>query len=291
MSGSYDNNNACLNRNVCNDIRGLSLNLRTITFANSPYNVQTDDNIILVNATSGQVDVKLLKGNKYPHPIFVIKKLDNSVNKIRVLPGDAGNTIESSNSYFIDQPDEIAQFVYDIDNVDWKLITHDLDMDIDILASKGDLLTNNGLTLDVLNVGLPGQVLSADNATLTGLKWVTLGSHIIEYPLLTTKVAASTMTWTDVAYFPWLDSAYSSYSNGKIILRAIIDNNKNLDVRLYDVTNNTVLGSIIGINTTSSTYFTVNNPVSDAELQLQIQRSAGIGTNPIIVGVILEFSS
>src|SRR3989304_398244 len=108
MTGIFDNTNVCINRNVCNDIRGFSLCLINITIANSPYNVTTEDNIILADVSGGQVIVNLFRGLKYLHPIFRIKKVDNSANNVRLLPGDVGTTIESAIQYDIDRPDEVA---------------------------------------------------------------------------------------------------------------------------------------------------------------------------------------
>lgn len=293
MVGSFDNNNMCINRNVCNDIKGMGLNLKTITILNSPYFVQQDDNVIFADATGGQVDVNLLKGLKYSFPVFMIKKLDLSANVVRILPGDVGTTVESSISYDIDQPEEVAEFIFDKPNLDWKLLTHDLDIGLNIMTTKGDILTHNGTTLAVLSVGTNGQVLSADSTQSTGLKWVTVGGitpHKIEYPLLITTVTAIlSAVWTTVGNFPWLDSEYSSYTSGKAILRANIGN-RNLNVRIQDVTNSVTLGSLLGISSTGSYSFSVSNPTSDSELQLQVQKAAAGGTSPILVGFILEFS-
>lgn len=42
----------------------------------------------------------------------------------------------------------------------------------DILASKGDLLTHDGVSDTILPVGTDGYVLVCDSAEATGLKWV-----------------------------------------------------------------------------------------------------------------------
>src|SRR3972149_12329809 len=180
MSGIYDNNNLGIIKNVWNDIRGMSLNLKNISLSDSPYSILTDDNIILVNAISGNVSINLYKENKYDHPTFIIKKIDNSPNLVKVYPGDAGTTIESASVYNIDQPGEVSQFIFDKNNSNWIRITHDLTYSAE-LTSKGDILSHSGTIEAVLSVGTNNQVMVADSTQIVGIKWATLKSNMIEH--------------------------------------------------------------------------------------------------------------
>src|SRR3972149_2966828 len=292
MPGKFDNNNMCINRNVCNDIRGYGLNLKTITVIDSTYSVLTDDNVIFANASGGQVNVRLLRGVKYPFPIFMIKKLDNSANVVRILTGDLGTTVGSGVFSALAKPAAVAEFISDSPNGDWKLLTHDLTIGLGLMTNKGDILSHNGTSLEVIPVGYDGDVLSADSSTSTGLKWVNMSiQHITEYPLVINKInSIDDSDWTSVANFPWLDSQYSSYTSGQIIFRVTIYN-RNLDIRVRDITNATTLGQVLGVSATGSYSVAVTNPTSDAEVHLQIKKSSSGGISPDLLGVILEFTT
>ena len=150
-------------------------------------------------------------------------------------------------------------------------------------------LRTTGAAVDVASAAPPttGQVLTATSATTA--TWQTGGTGLASYQLVGPQATASSTSFTAIAYFPWLDSRYSSYTSGIVVLRATIGN-RNLNIRLRDVTNATTLGSAT-VTTTGSTSFSVSNPASDAQVELQISKSAGGGTNPMIFGVVLEFST
>lgn len=134
-----------------------------------------------------------------------------------------------------------------------------------------------------------GQVLTATSATTAN--WQTPGggsTGAISYHLAPTQYVASSTTETTISYFPWLDSRYSGYTNGILILNTTIVD-RNLLIRLRDVTNGTTLGSAT-VSTSGVTSFVVSNPASDADVQLQISKSATGGTNPLLLGAILEFT-
>lgn len=114
------------------------------------------------------------------------------------------------------------------------------------------------------------------------------GNKLATYPLSTFELIASSINYITLAYFPWINSLYSTYTNGRLIFRAIISN-RNLDIRLRDTTNNITLASSLGISSTGFYNLSVINPTTDAQIELQIRKSAFNGINPSILGVILEF--
>jgi hypothetical protein len=69
-------------------------------------------------------------------------------------------------------PNNALHFVYDHWVTNWRLLANDLE---NIVATKGDILTNNAISPVVLPVGADGQVLSADSTQPTGLKWSSTG--------------------------------------------------------------------------------------------------------------------
>jgi phosphoribosylcarboxyaminoimidazole (NCAIR) mutase len=150
-------------------------------------------------------------------------------------------------------------------------------------------LRTTGAAVDVVSAAPPtsGQVLTATSATTA--TWQTGGTGLASYQLVGPQASASSTNFTAIGYFPWLDSRYSSYTSGIVVLRATIGD-RNLNIRLRDVTNAATLGSAT-VSSTGSTSFSVTNPASDAQVELQISKSANGGTNPLIFGVVLEFST
>lgn len=149
-------------------------------------------------------------------------------------------------------------------------------------ADRGFLCTNNTGTDTVGSDALSWQSFTATPAEL---------QHPITVPLLTLQAAASGSDWGTIAYFPWDQSRHGSYTSGTIVFRAEVGGTRTLSIRLYDVTNATVLGSLSGIASTSAQTFAVTNPLSaSAEVVLQISRSpTGTTPNPSVKGVLLEY--
>jgi hypothetical protein len=111
----------------------------------------------------------------------------------------------------------------------------------------------------------------------------------VAYTLTTFRIDATKNTYTTAAYFMWKNMLYSSYANGQILLRVII-NNRNLDIRLRDVTNSVDL-----FNTTISMSgfycLPIANGTTDAQIELQIRKTSGGGVSPQILYSSLEFDN
>jgi len=150
------------------------------------------------------------------------------------------------------------------------------------------LATNAGPFAQVNIVSNPptaGQVLTATSATTA--EWKDIGSKI-NYTLAINKINIPQTAWITIAYFPWENTKFAGYINGEIICRVTIVD-RNLDIRFRDTTNNITLGSLLNISTTGTKTFTITNPGSDAEVELQVQKINIGGTNPTLTGVILEY--
>jgi hypothetical protein len=142
-------------------------------------------------------------------------------------------------------------------------------------AAIGDVLTIN-------NLGPP--------ATATWQAPI-VGSSRIAYQLVAPRVDVPQITWTTIAYFPWLNSRYSGYTNGVLVFRVIIAGTQTLDIRLQDVTGAATLASITAL-VTNWYSIAVTNPAGDAQIELQVRRSAGgLAPIPTIVGVVMEFDA
>jgi len=170
-----------------------------------------------------------------------------------------------------------------------------------LLSNKGDLYTREITASDNkivrFGVGMDGHVLTADSSLSTGLKWapggggagaLTLSYTLIEFQAIPFAFPGAVGgDWTTFSYFPWLNSRYSGLMGGTVILRAIIVN-RGLNLRVIDTTNNVVLGSL-SIVSTMSTSFSIINPTTDATVAFQMQKTSVGGTNPTILGCVLEY--
>lgn len=171
-----------------------------------------------------------------------------------------------------------------------------------LLSNKGDLYTReiSGTENKIVRfgVGPDNYVLTADSSLTTGLKWSSVGGGgpgalSLSYTLIEFQAipfafpGAIGGSWETFSYFPWLNSRYSGLTNGTVVLRVIIAN-RGMNLRVVDTTNNVVLGAI-SIVTTMSTSFPIINPTTDATVSFQMQKTASGGTNPTILGCVLEY--
>ncbi len=161
-----------------------------------------------------------------------------------------------------------------------------------VLTSKGDLLTRTVTEYIRHGVGADTFLLQADSTQTTGLTWVDpttiVGTRVATYTLFSDQLKISNPSYSTVAYFPWLNTRHSAYTNGVVILRTVIGN-RELDVRFQDTTNAVTLGSIT-ITASGSFSFIVTNPVGDATLELQVKKENMVGgTLPEIFGCVLEY--
>ena len=165
-----------------------------------------------------------------------------------------------------------------------------------VLTSKGDLLTRTATEYIRHGVGADTYVLQADSAQSTGLVWTDPAAlpipKLATYTLLKDQVKVSNPMYVPIAYFPWLNSRYSGYTNGTLVLRLNITN-RNLELRLRDVTNGVTLHAADPVVLSSSGTVSIllnSNPASDASVELQVRKSLGGGTNPEILGCVLEYN-
>lgn len=161
-----------------------------------------------------------------------------------------------------------------------------------IVKDEGVPLPNN--PFNMLNFTGAG-VMAVDGGggtTNINIPGGAIGSKRATYTLLKDPVSASSIAFSSpgVSVFPWYLARYSSYTNGIVVVRANV-NNRNLSIRLQDVTNNITLGSItiLGPVTTSTTFNITVLPATDATIELQVIKSSAGGINPIILGCVMEF--
>lgn len=157
---------------------------------------------------------------------------------------------------------------------------------------SADFLKTTGADVDVVSAAPPvaGYVLTATSATTA--TWQPGGAGSVRratYTLVAPEVGIPNTAFVTIAYFPWVNARYSGYTNGVLIYRVIISGAKTATLRLRDVTTGTTLAINAGIALSGWYTTAVTNPVGDAQVELQVLRSAALGANPSILGVVMEF--
>ncbi len=131
-------------------------------------------------------------------------------------------------------------------------------------------------------------IISNSGATVIG--GIIPALNVVSYSLAAIPFAAITTDYTAVAYFPYLFSRYYTFKSGTIVFwLTYVD--RALSIRLWNFTTSTSLGSLTLLATTGPTSFSVTLPLSDAQLELQVLKSAAGGTSPVVYGVNLELAS
>lgn len=176
--------------------------------------------------------------------------------------------------------------VYELFNTTTAVFIHDESLDEFSVAYTTDPHTSNPITiqkyadLHVFNLTVDGTISGGGGG----------GAHRVTYPMTTQRVDASAPVWISIAYFPWLNSRYSTFINGRLIYRVVIPGTRTLDIRVQDTTAATTLGSDLAVAASGWRSVAVNNPVGDAQVEIQVRRSvAGVGAFPQIYGIVLEF--
>lgn len=152
----------------------------------------------------------------------------------------------------------------------------------------------NGIT----NIKTGWVTVHTDEYTVTGvtdISYCPLGgssgpgsSVLATYTLIDVKTIANNPNWTPINEFAWLQSRYSTYVLGTVVTRVSVTN-RNINIRLQDVTNNVTLGQVLNLGSSVSLAFPISNPTSDATLQLQVSKIGVGGANPEVHGAQLEF--
>lgn len=136
--------------------------------------------------------------------------------------------------------------------------------------------------------GSSGDYLTTDGSG--NLAFVTPTTGRVAYHIAPNQIAVTSNTYTTVGIFAWDHSRYSSYTSGALVWEASITGNRNIDIRLRNITANNNVVEVTGVSTSAfrtDTGFT--NPTADARVELQVRKSASGGNSPAVYGVQLEW--
>lgn len=89
---------------------------------------------------------------------------------------------------------------------------------------------------------------------------------------------------TIIEYINWLAVARTGFTAAALGFEAVIDQ-ATLSIRIINQTTSQVLGVLNGINVSGFYQLPFTPPSTDSRLAIDVQRSAGLGTNPQIFGI------
>lgn len=284
---SYDSNQVCVD-NPCPGLVAatcLSLDVANIDATDSPY---TPDGsvVILGDTTAGNITLNLISPENCPNTKYIVKKTDGTLNKIIILP-PAGETINGGATSEITKENEVVRYIRD-DNPatpNWVITSY---APTDILTTKGQILTHNGVATLPLNVGTDGQVLTADSTAAEGVAWKT-SPHILAFDIISFKVNVVSTVYTELGSMVWDQSEYGTFGLGRITIHAVIGD-RDLDLEVLG--NGLPLASITGISATGvyETLFTAN-PSADGIIVVRAKKVGIGGTNPMISAAQIIYPS
>ena len=109
----------------------------------------------------------------------------------------------------------------------------------------------------------------------------------VNIPLTTAQIDVSELSATTMLFFPWINTEFSSYTNGKLLFYATISS-ASFDIELINDDTLAVYATDT-ITTTGNHSIAITNPGVDAKLALQVTRNAAGGFDPQIFGITMTF--
>lgn len=119
------------------------------------------------------------------------------------------------------------------------------------------------------------------------------GGGAAVFPVVSSLISSYGDTFTTIAYFPWSNTYYSSFTSGVTILNVevFVGTPRTLIVDIFDVTAG-VTRSSGTISTTGLTFLSwVSFPTADSEIQVRVRKNLPLGDTPLIKGITFQLSS
>ena len=93
-----------------------------------------------------------------------------------------------------------------------------------------------------------------------------------------------------VCYFPWKKPEMDNFKDGKMVFEVVLDD-KSFEFRVYDMTNNAVLGTSGELISSGFYSFSVSNPPTDARLEIQTKTESSGSVYPMVYGMVLKYDA
>jgi hypothetical protein len=136
-------------------------------------------------------------------------------------------------------------------------------------------------------------IKGSDNVTLesdtTDITIKSKDSH--SFLLSPIMVEPMTVEYSDLLYFPWLQSEFGQYKNGKLIFEVESSSDNPLSIRLRNVTDNSTLAELNNITQSDFYELPIANPPNSARLKIQVKKGSSDSANPKIFGIVLKYET
>lgn len=214
-------------------------------------------------------------------------------------------------THIIDDLDNTKRFKFQVENVSpnttREITIPDEDFTL-ITQTSSDTLTNKTIIGSTNMIGATqfetsgAPVLITSTAppgagytlvtTSTGVATWQLGSSVvgggnIAYTMTNNQTNVINTSYTTIGQMSWLQSRYSAYSSGIVIFHVEIAD-RNLDIRLQNVSTATTLGQLT-VSSSDTYSFAVTNPTINSILEIQVRKNNVGGISPLLKSVVLEF--
>ena len=137
-------------------------------------------------------------------------------------------------------------------------------------------------------------IKASDNISLVSDKDTVLikGKDTHSYLLSSIEVEVINTNYQDILCFPWLNSEFNAYKNGKLIFEVVSSSSNPLSIRIKNITENSVLGELINISSSTFYELKIANPSENARIKIQVKKANYENDiNPKIYGVILKYET
>lgn len=137
-------------------------------------------------------------------------------------------------------------------------------------------------------------IKSSDNITLiSNPENITIKSKDSHSFLLSPiEIVVPNLNYVDILCFPWLNSEFGAYVNGKLIFEVVTDPSNSLSIRINNITENSILAELNDITESNFYELQIANPSKNSRIKIQVKKSTGDNDiNPKIFGIILKYET
>lgn len=295
IGGTVTGNNLTLESNSSND---GSIILGTANTENVTFNADINSNILPnVDATYNLGSASLAWNNIYTNNLISVATnltihdttVPNTTNTINLGTSSLKwKDIHLSGDIFLDGTVDGRDIATDGTSLDSHIAStsnpHSVTMDqITPTTTKGDIIVENGTNSIRLGVGTNGQVLTADSAEASGVKWANSSDGSSYISIVPQKDHQKLRTyWKFVANFIFPGTVNNSIDNIKAITyinwngsAGSFDEDDGYSLRIYDITNNNTISTSTVLTSEFKSIITfptvVNLPVNSSVFELQIK--------------------